>query len=242
MTDSALITGLQADALLIVELLQIDLPGGAVRFASEGFVKWAEDTFDAEDETFGVLSDISGFETGVIGGPPRIQFTILPPSAAAIASLSDPAAQGAQVQWWTCLVDPATGLLIGAPERQFTGIFDVPRQVIGMGSTVTLECGTWGELALAPNSQARGNPSYHKSIWGSLELGYDGVTDVKKWIYWRMNNPRDSGHGGYGPWVGGGGGFGGGFTGGGGTGGGTYGNVTVLPSPPPPPPVGEIVR
>lgn len=238
--DASLITALEADAVLIVEIVQIDLPGGTLRFVDQGFVVWGADTFDAEDATYGVLSGIEGFETGAIGSPPRLKITILPPDDAAIAALSAPAAQGSLVQWWTGVIDRATGELVGEPEPRFTGIFDVPRQVIAASTPVTIECGTWAEVALSPRGQMRLTDAFHRSIWGSLELGMIHHMDVTKPVYWRMDDPRDGSYGGSGPWVGGGG-FGGGF-GGGGFGGGTFGGTTILPSPPPPPPIGDILR
>ena len=235
--DSAMKAALEADGLLIVELVQFDLPGGTLRFTDQGFVVWGGETFDAEDATYGVLSRIEGFETGAIGGPPRPKFTILPPDAAAITGLSDPEAQGSKVQWWTCVINRETGQITGTPEPRFTGIFDVPRQVIAAQTPVTIECGTWAEVALNPRGQLRLTHSFHQKIWPG-ELGMVHHLDVTKPVYWRVDDPND-GRGGGTPWVGGGGG---GWTGGGGFGGGTFGHITILPEPPPPPPIGDIVR
>ena len=237
MVDSTTLTALEADAPLVVEIVQIDLPGGTLRFVDQGFVVWGANTFDAEDATYGILSDIEGFETGAIGSPPRIKMTILPPTSAAIAALSSPSAQGSKVQWWTGDINPETGELIEEPTERFTGIFDVPRQVISAALPVTIECGTWAEVALVPRGQLRLTDAFHRSIW-SGELGMVHHMDVTRPVYWRVDDPND-GRGGGNPFIPGGGTFTGG---GGGFGGGTFGNITILPEPPPPPPVGEIVR
>lgn len=194
--DSALVTAFQQPAPIKATLVRFDLPGGTLCLTDGGFVPFdagegeGVETYLARHPVYGVLDSVGSIKDGAEVQTTRIDIGILPASDEAAAALGSPTTQGARVQWWEGVVDPATGLLIGEPELKFDGEIDKPRFRVGDSWALVLECGTQAERQLEPNADWRLNDSFHQLIWpGELGLSFvDGVTRKKEWRS-RPENP-----------------------------------------------------
>lgn len=186
--DSSLRTALQGPAPTVCWLVELGLPSGTARLTDAGVVAWDSQVWVGEHPTLGVLSSISGLRDGATNTTTRVDIVMQPRSDEAVADLTDPLAQGARVRVWFGAVDPATGLIIGAPELKFDGELDKAGFSVGASWSVTLECGTQAERQLEPNDDWRLNHPFHASIWAG-EIGLIGVTDVVKKTYWRSEGP-----------------------------------------------------
>lgn len=195
--DSALIAAFQQPAPIKCTLVRFELPGEALCLTDGGFALFdagegeGVETYLGRHPTYGVLSRVGNAKDGADSGTPRVEVEILPASDIAAAALGSPNVQGGRFQWWEGVVDPESGLLIGAPELKFDGEIDKPRlSVDAEGWALTLECGTQAERQLEPNADWRLNNAFHQLIWpGELGLSFvDGVTRKKEWRS-RPENP-----------------------------------------------------
>lgn len=194
--DAALVTAFQAPAPIKATLVRFDIPGGALCLTDGGFVAFdagegeGVETYLGRHPVYGVLDSVGSIKDGAEVQTTRIDIGILPASADAAAALAAPSTQGVRVQWWEGVIDPATGLLIGAPELKFDGEIDKPRFRVGDSWALVLECGTQAERQLEPNADWRLNDAFHQMIWpGELGLSFvDGVTRKVEWRS-RPENP-----------------------------------------------------
>lgn len=188
--DPALLAGLSVNSPLVVILVRVRLGDWTIRWTDGGFVPWDDDgdglthLFEAEDEVYGVLSNIEEIEDGADNQATRCAITILPPGQQALADLAAPSSQGSEVNVWLGAVDRSSGLLVGTPDPLFAGELDFGTLAVGAGWTLNLECGTEEARALEPNADQRLSDPYHKAIWGQGERGFEHVTNTTRKIHW----------------------------------------------------------
>lgn len=187
-------------------LIRIDLPGETLRLCDGGLVTWGGDSYRARHPSFGVPGavDFPDEESGDEG--PGATITFLPASAAAAATLSNPAYQDSPFRIYEAEVDRTTGQVIGEPVTVASLLLDTTTLRIGKG---------YRELDMGLVSEAErlfeiniGNslsPTFHKSVWAG-ELGLDNATGAPSVVAWGVEGTM-RGAGGLG---GGGGGTGGG--------------------------------
>ena len=190
--DSALVAGLQAAAPIKCTLVRIALEAGAVCLTDGGFVAFdagaGAELYLGEHPDIGSLDSVSSISDGAEATTTRVEVVILPRDDVAAATLGAPANQGARVQWWEGVVDPASGGLVGEPLLKFDGEIDKPRLSVGDSWALTLECGTQAERQLEPNADWRLNHAFHSRVWPG-ETGLINVTNSVRKIYWRQQAP-----------------------------------------------------
>lgn len=194
--DASLVAAYQQPSFVKCTLVRFDMAGGAICLTDGGFVFFdagegeGPEAYLGHHPVYGSLGSLPTIKDGNEAQTTRLEFGILPPSDEATAILGNPAVQGSRVQWWEGAIDPATGLLIGAPELKFDGEIDRPRFQVGDSWALTLECGTQAERQLEMNADWRLNHSFHSKIWfGELGLIYvDGVARKNEWRS-RPENP-----------------------------------------------------
>ncbi len=189
--DPALIAGYQQPSPTKATLVRLDLSTGPICLTDGGFVGFGGETYHGRHPVHGVLSSVGSIKDGAEAETTRIEITILPDDASTAAELGDPSQQGARVQWWEAVINPATGALVGVPLLKFDGEIDKPRLSVGDGWAITLECGTQAERQLEPNADWRLNDAFHQTIWPG-ETGLIHATDTEKRIYWRQQPPSGS--------------------------------------------------
>lgn len=192
--DASLVAAFQHPAPIKCTLVRLDMAGGAVCLTDGGFAQFDAGEGDGPEiyygrhPIYGVLSSVGAIKDGADAQTTRVDIVILPASDVATAALGSPSTQGARVQWWEGVIDPATGGLIGAPELKFDGEIDKPRLQVGDSWSLTLECGTQAERQLEANADWRLNHAFHQTIWPG-ELGLIFVDGVARKEEWRSRPP-----------------------------------------------------
>lgn len=189
----------QADALskpsvMMLHALQWDLPGrDPLRFselhAFAFLVDGASATFKESDTTFGTLGPLSQIEDGMTGDAPTLSFTIYPPSNAAIAILTDPAVQGSRLRVWVPVLDPATGIVIGTPQKWFDGWSDAATNLIDENShSLAVEAKSKLIRVIMPQEGARLSNGWHQTHHPG-ELGMQYTSAIQRQVPWGSSTP-----------------------------------------------------
>ena len=218
--NASLDAALKGAAPLVCLLVAVDLPGHAIRVTDgAGQVVFAGETYNGEDAVYGVLDAIESASEQVGTEAPTIRFTFLPASLPALADITSPSNQGADVKVWFGAVEPSTGLLIGEPELLFLGELDTAEVDASDTSTIiTFDVASAWERLFEQSEGQRLNNTFHQSIWPG-EKGFEFVTQIQREEPWGYDGPRPyivtdviGGQPGTGtaPGMGGGGGYGGG--------------------------------
>lgn len=175
-------------AYLTCTLLRMELKSGVVRLTDGGFAVYAGEIYLSQQPGIGSLDVIGALTEGGSGATTRVEMTLNAQDATAMEAIANPLNQGGLVQWWEGAMDPSTGALIGQPLLKFQGFFDFGRFSVDETSwSVSIECGTEGELQLIPNTDWRANDQLHRRIWG--ELGHANVSRLTDDDYWRTEAP-----------------------------------------------------
>lgn len=186
-------------------LVQIDLPGGAVRLSvSGGVAKWGADLFVADDAQFGAVTQIDGVDEALGDIAPGGQIILAIPDAVAQGSVYSAALAGVRVRVWDAEVTPATGLVAGVPVMHSDALVDTVGWRVASRELV-LGLVSRAEKFFAINRGNVAGSAFHKNIWAG-ERGFDNCTDVPRQMAWGTAGPPRgvSAGGGVG---GGGGGF-----------------------------------
>lgn len=218
--NASLDAALKGAAPLVCLLVSIALPGRTIRVVDgAGQVVHDGHTYNGDDAVYGVLDAVEAVSEQVGTEAPKIRFTFLPASLPALAEITAPSNQGAEVILRFGAVNPATGLIIGEPELLFLGELDTASVDASETSTViTFDVASaWERLFEQSEGQRLNNP-FHQSIWPG-EKGFEFVTQIQREEPWGYDGPRPNivsdvigGQTGTGtaPGLGGGGGGGGG--------------------------------
>lgn len=190
--ESTLKAAWRQDAATLWHAVEIVYPDFTLRLCDAGFIEIGGNLFEAEHATYGTLGQVEAFRDGGqdVAGSARI--TLQPPSGAAMRALTDRAAQMSPVTIYAGAFDPATGLIVGTPERPFVGYLDTGSESIGAGGwAVTLECITGEDRALDAGEGLRMSDPVHQSIWPG-EKGFEFVTGVAEPVWWGVKPPAGS--------------------------------------------------
>lgn len=189
--DASLDAALKGAAPLVCLLLKVELPGHTIRVLDgAGEVEYDGQTYTGEDDVYGVLDSIETLSEQVGTEAPAVRFTFLPATLTALADLTNPVNQGSPVSLWCGAVDPATGLLIGAPELLFLGEFDTA-DVDASGETTVINfnvASAWERLFEASEGQ-RLNNAFIQSVYPGA-LGAQFVISVQRDLPWGYDAPR----------------------------------------------------
>lgn len=204
------------------EAVQIKLPdttlnlitgSGVVRF----IVGTTLTTFTGSDPEFGRIGSVGTVGFSMEASSPIWKMSMLPNSPAAVAALCSPQAQGSPVQYWTLVIDPATGSVINA-HRLWKGKIDTQTVASGQVMRVDLDVVTPTDLLMMQNEGERLTVAWQKLHFNQQGLAFN--VDAMEQPFWgndaiRNNpttgNPGSGGFTGGGESGGGGGGGGGGY-------------------------------
>lgn len=137
---------------------------------------------------YGAVGQLPEFEDGIDGQTTRMDLTVYPESAAALAAMADRKHQATRISVWEADVDPLTGQMIGTPDPLFQGEIDFARFSVGDNWELILECGTEEARTNEAHDERRLTDAYHRSIWPG-ELGMSFVSRLGRKIYWRADQP-----------------------------------------------------
>lgn len=187
--DPASTAALSAPVATIAGLIEMTLPGYTVRLCDgSGAINFGGNLYTGSDARFGIIAALSPISSGEGNAAPALDFTFIPASTAA-AELSSATFQGSRVRVWLAVIDPATGLVIGTPERVFFGQIDTTELVIGRGTReLNIQCVSGFERMFANNEGQRLADAFHQSIWPG-ETGLANVTGVTKNVPWGVESP-----------------------------------------------------
>lgn len=220
--DASLDTALQGAAPLVCLLVKIELPGHTIRLIDgAGEVVFDAETYLGEDSVYGVLDNIETMSEQVGTEAPLVRLTFLPATVASLASLTNPANQGAEVHIWFGAVG-TDGLLIGDPELMFFGELDTADADVSESRTVIdFNIASAWERLFDANEGHRLNNAFIQSVYPGA-LGAEFIVSIQRDLPWGYDAPRPAvvadvigGQPGRGTSpIGGGSGSGGGFGGG----------------------------
>lgn len=188
-------TGAQAKVCLI---LKIDLPGHTIRLSEGGEVDYDGGRYAPIDGTFGVVTDYQDFTSGEADIAPAFELTWGIKDIAAAVALSNPASQGALVDFRVLSIDRDTNaVLLSHPI--FVGLVD-STELIGGERQYEMPMGFITEIDKLINTDKgnRLNRSFHRSIWAG-EMGLDFMTGTTIPGAWGEESRRGFGGGGGGP-------------------------------------------
>lgn len=198
------------------EAVQIKLPGnitlnlirgsGVIRF----IVGTTLTTFTGSDPEFGSIGAIGEVGFSMEASSPVWKMSILPNSPAAISVLCSPQAQGSIVQYWTVVVNPATGAVINA-HRLWRGKIDTQTVTTGSATRVDIDVVTPTDLLMAQNEGERLTVAWQQLHFPG-QRGLEFNVDAMEQPFWGndaiRSNPTSSTPGaGGGVFTGGGGAF-----------------------------------
>lgn len=189
------------------EAVQIRLPGKTLSLLTASsvakfLVGTTLTTFIGSDPEFGSLGSLGQVGLSMDASSPVWKFSIMPNSPAALSALVAPAAQGAVVQYWSLVLDPATGSVVNA-HRLWTGKIDT--QVASLSATgmrVDIDVLTPTELLMAENEGERLTVAWQELHFPG-QIGLANNIDGMAQPHWGLdvsNNPTGGYGGGGGGW------------------------------------------
>ena len=181
-----LAAALRADRALMFGSVEIILPGGyALRLLDgSGEVMVGDRKFVGRDPLYGTLDTIKGLAEALNDSAPTVSLGLIPASNTALATLIDPAVQGATCTIAMGCIDPATGSPVSDSYVLFVGELDVPT-VTWAANDRRLEyrVASVAERLFMVEEGRRLSDAFHQKVWpGELGLGF--VTDVETWVPW----------------------------------------------------------
>jgi len=178
-----------APILTLAWLATFELPGSTLRLCDGGQVTWGVDSFASSDPDFGSIAEVDAPEETSGDEAPGLGLTFLPSSAAAAATLTNPAFQGSPVRVWLAEVDPATGAVSGTPELAADMMIDTTVLRAGRGyRAIDMELISAAERLMLINEGNTLSARHHKSVWPG-ELGLDNATGVSTAVAWGVAGP-----------------------------------------------------
>lgn len=189
--DAGLIAALGGSSVTGVLLVTVELPDHTIRWTDGGFVVWGANTYEEVDETYGVLSSLEEVEDGVDDSATTWAFDMMT-DPAVVPSLIVPGVQGSVVTVHTGAVQRSTGLLIGEPDLIQRVELDQPTgSFLSRSDPLTWGCCTEEARMLEESDEQRLTDAFHQSVWPG-ELGYVNVTNIKRKLYWRADEPNNA--------------------------------------------------
>ena len=177
------------ERVLLSGLMKMELPGRAILLCDGGFVVWNDDTYQASDDEFGVLTGFDALSEGTGDEAPAGMLTMAPPSTAAAAVLSQPGYQGSRLRLWIAEIDEPSGQVIGEPDLMCDWQIDSTRLRIGRGTReVEIGCVTRGQRLMLRNDGNTLSPAWHRLVHPG-EAGLDNATGLTTDVAWGAASP-----------------------------------------------------
>lgn len=180
-----LAAALRGDRPLLFGSVEINLPGyDLLLLDGAGQLMVGGRLFVGRDTTYGVLDTIKGLADSIGDQAPSITLGLIPATDAALATLVDPAVQGATCTIAMGCVDIATGTAVSAPYVLFVGELDVPTVTWDTNDRrLEFKVTSIAERLFATEEGKRLSDAFHQKVWPG-ELGLAFVTDVETWVPW----------------------------------------------------------
>lgn len=213
----AMNTALAGSSVTIFDAVQIILPNQTINLiTASGYVTFSVNgvmtTFEGLDPVFGSLAGVDPRGSQMGNETPRCSITLNPPTNEAVGVLCDPSVQGAKVRAYVGVVDQATGLVVGTPYQNWSGMLDVAYSVTD-GQSFSVELDTVSILAkfLMKKEARRLTPAWQATHFpGSRGLAFNvAATETPVWGSEGVSGTGANGGTTFGGNVGGGGGAGG---------------------------------
>lgn len=183
MTDPLLTFALSQDAIWPFGAIKIELPGKTLRLLDgAGVLTIGGETYAGSDEDFGTIAAIDVISEGMDDEAPEIQIGMYPSDAASLATLCNPAMQGAIVTVLFGAADPATMTPIGEPDLLYYGEIDVPTMRTAQRLVEFTVVSEFERLFEVDEGQ-RASDAFHQSIWPG-ETGLNQMTGTTEKLYW----------------------------------------------------------
>lgn len=177
------------ERVTLTGLFKLELPIRDVLLCDGGFVTWNGETYQVEDPDFGILVGFEALTEGVGDEAPAGVFSMAPPEAAAVATLSQPGYQGSRLRLWIAEIDDQTGQVIGQPDLMLDWQLDSTRLRVGRGTrTLEMGCVTRGQRLMLLNDGNTLSAAYHRSIHPG-EAGLDNATGLSTDVAWGTGSP-----------------------------------------------------
>lgn len=180
-----------ADAnILIVALMELELPDHTIRLCDGGFVNWpARGMFSSEDPIFGTIESAEAVTESISDEAPNGRITLLPPDLTDAADLFQSNAQGSPCWMWMGLVNRDTGIIIGDPELLFSGMLDTMTVRIGQGTRAfDIEFVSSAERLFMVTEGTALTRRWHQQAWAG-EKGLDHMTGTGTAVPWGVPDP-----------------------------------------------------
>lgn len=173
--------------------LRIALPDGDVHVLDgSGTIIFGGMTFTGRDPVYGVLAGIGEIEEGIGNQAPETTVTMFPRTAAALAALAAPRAQGSDVTVWMGAVVSSTGLVVPDPVVIFDGELNTAEQTVGQNSrALQLTCNSVMTRFLQADQGNRLNNGFHQRTWPG-QKGLEFITSITRKVPWGAETPKSA--------------------------------------------------
>lgn len=190
MTDPVLQAALRGEYIHIFGALQIDFPDYTLRLLDgSAELMIGGHMFVGADPVFGTIDFLEVPEEAIDDEAPEISIGLLPPDAAAAATLASGLMQGSTVRLMMGAYDPETNTVIGVPEQLFLGEIDVPTHETAKGRrSISFTVVSVFERLFEVREGERASDGWHQSIWPG-ELGLQHMTATIKNLYLGAKRP-----------------------------------------------------
>jgi hypothetical protein len=176
-------------SIWLAGLCEIVLPGRTIRWCDGAFVVWGGNTYTSEDSVFGTIDTIDQITEAISDEAPAGKLTVFPPDLVGSNALFQPTAQGSPMTFWLAEINPATGQVVGTPEKQFSGFLDNIKLNVGRAKrTVEIEFMSQAERLFWIKEGNVLSSRFHKVVWPG-ELGLDFATGMQLAVPWGVAGP-----------------------------------------------------
>lgn len=202
-------------AITLGAVLEWQAPGGAVRLAQGGVVKFDPGTglsvFDSEHPVFGSIVAFDAFESAIDDQVEAGRLTFAPATEAALSDWWRVDLENTALRVWIGEIDPGDGVTLTAAELVADWIVDTALREQGEGSDLlSLESMTRQERMFLMRQGNVCSDTFHQTVFPG-ERGFENCTDGQRFFAWGTDSPPAPSMGGAGGNGGGGGGGGNGF-------------------------------
>lgn len=197
-------------AITLAKVIEWQAPGGAVRLAEGGVVKFDSGAgvvaFESGHPVFGSLARCDAFETAIDDRVEGGNITFAPATGAPVSGWWRGDLENTVLKVWIGEVDPEDGVTLTDAELVADWLLDIAGREQGEGSDLlSLDFITRLERLFEIQQGNTCSDTFHQSIFPG-ERAFENCTDAQQFFAWGAENPPSSG----GTFGGSGGGGGGG--------------------------------
>lgn len=195
----AMLAALKSKNPTLVHLVKMEFEDRTIYLCDgSGYVAWGSEIYQGSDPEIGALAGFGEFTESEGTESPRQSVQFLVKDNAALVKLTAPTSQGTPVSIYAAVIDPSTGLVLGAPDARFIGEIDDAEVMFSRNERlVSIEQSTVWELLFDDNEGARWNDTYWTYLYGANARAFIGVNNVNQKLFWGYKGPSNGSGGGY---------------------------------------------